>query len=701
MAADEVGSRANIFSSLMESMRFNTTETSAAVAGIGVYLKENNDLMAKGKALAKKHGAEYLQIFTMSELILQTWQKIVDLDQKAVGLQRRFGLESKATRIQLAGIVKEGRALGLTYDATLESVNALYDVLRDSSQVINKDMINAAHEASIAYGVGIETSSRLIASTIRFGGSSAAEARKFVNDIGEESLRNMVDSASVMDDIAANFTGGLHMARSDMIDLAIFAQKAGTSLGTLTNIQKGADSFEGAVEMASKFAMEGGLFGEFTPEKLLYMMNAPGGMQQFTKLMTTAVKGVFGPDGSLGQVGRKQLERISEFSGFSYDELTRMGTMNEQQLTAFNKDASERAAMNRSWGMVIESFKSGILAPLDTVAGWFSSSADDQKTKTLEIARSIGKWLPYIAAVLVASKAIQTAIALKSSLGGMFGGAGAAVGGAGGAPGALAQYTAGGGNIGKGVGVIGRINWKAVGAGAVGMIALAGSLWILSKAVQNFVGIDWSTMAVAGVALAGLVVGLAAVGGIMLIPGFNVAVLLGAAALVVLASSFWVLSKGAQNLATAMTVFVPPFVDMTNQMVVLGSSAPQLLAAGAALVVIAGGLAAFSAGGALAGLSNFLFGDPFKPFIQLADHSVGLLNAANALESISISVDKIKSSMRGLDLGDLKDLGAGGGAFSSSASSDSGSKPIMNRITIMLDGRKIGEHIEETLGTVT
>ena len=119
-----------------------------------------------------------------------------------------------------------------------------------------------------------------------------------------------------------------------------------------------------------------------------------------------------------------------------------------------------------------------------------------------------------------------------------------------------------------------------------------------------------------------------------------------------------------------------------------------------ALGVVAAGLLAFSAGGALASISNFLFGSPFDPFIELAEHSDGFVKTADALQSISVSINRIKSSMRGLDVESLTDI-TNNIPDNITTTQTGGAVPIQNRIAIYLDGRKIGESIEETLGTVT
>jgi len=144
---------------------------------------------------------------------------------------------------------------------------------------------------------------------------------------------------------------------------------------------------------------------------------------------------------------------------------------------------------------------------------------------------------------------------LGSAAGGGGGGGGAGKGKAGSAAGGAAGGLLSG--VGKGLGGILEGIAKGLSAlgspkvllGVVALAGIAGALWVTGKAVQQFVGLDWKTLAQAGVALVGLGVAGAAAG--LAAP----LIALGAGALGLMGGALWIIGQAIQATGTGLQMF--------------------------------------------------------------------------------------------------------------------------------------------------
>lgn len=130
-------------------------------------------------------------------------------------------------------------------------------------------------------------------------------------------------------------------------------------------------------------------------------------------------------------------------------------------------------------------------------------------------------------------------------------------------------------------------------AGAAALVLVAASVYVFAKAAQEFTKVSWGDMAKAGVGLIGLVGALAAVGAIMMSGVGAVAILAGAAAIVVMAGGLFILGKALQEIGTGMNLMTPALTVLDN----LGSKAAALATVQASLMGIASGLKEISDAG--------------------------------------------------------------------------------------------------------
>jgi hypothetical protein len=119
--------------------------------------------------------------------------------------------------------------------------------------------------------------------------------------------------------------------------------------------------------------------------------------------------------------------------------------------------------------------------------------------------------------------------------------------------------------------------------GVVALAGIAGGLWIAGKAIQNFVGLDWETMAKAGVALVALGAAGAAAGAIAPLLG------LGALAIAGLGAALWVVGKGIQAVGPGIGMLADGLMKMGKV------KASDLLSTSAAVAALTASLGAFAA----------------------------------------------------------------------------------------------------------
>jgi hypothetical protein len=159
--------------------------------------------------------------------------------------------------------------------------------------------------------------------------------------------------------------------------------------------------------------------------------------------------------------------------------------------------------------------------------------------------------------------------------------------------------------IGKGMVALGGLVLAAIGldkvkgsiikgAFALGVLALA--MYGMSEALQGFADLEWETIGKGMLAVAGIAV-IAAIMGNAIVP-----ITLGAAAIGLLGGALWVVGEAMQAVGKG-------FEDMTVGLEKLGQlDGSNLLMVGAGLAAIGAGMAVFGAGTAAAGIGNLVGG---------------------------------------------------------------------------------------------
>jgi hypothetical protein len=194
--------------------------------------------------------------------------------------------------------------------------------------------------------------------------------------------------------------------------------------------------------------------------------------------------------------------------------------------------------------------------------------------------------------------------------------------------------------IGKGISYLGN---PAVMKGAVSMILLATALVPLAGALNLMKGIKMATVKALGGAL--LVLGAAALGfGLLMKSGVGaVAIFLGAAAIAALGAALI-------PLAYAATLASPGLESLADVLYLINPSAALgMLMLGPALVGIAAGLVALTAGSMFAKISAFFGADPFEALYKLGEAATPIIELANSLGLIPKATAPIAEAFESLN----------------------------------------------------
>jgi hypothetical protein len=130
--------------------------------------------------------------------------------------------------------------------------------------------------------------------------------------------------------------------------------------------------------------------------------------------------------------------------------------------------------------------------------------------------------------------------------------------------------------------------------GAIAIGIMGASLWVVGKAVQEFVGLDWKQLELAGAAL----VGIATIAGIMGIPVVAAAIATGTGLLLLLSGALWAFGKAAISAAPGLKALAQSFMEFGK------IDGKNLVLVAGGIMALTGALIAFAAGGIASGVGN-------------------------------------------------------------------------------------------------
>lgn len=191
-----------------------------------------------------------------------------------------------------------------------------------------------------------------------------------------------------------------------------------------------------------------------------------------------------------------------------------------------------------------------------------------------------------------------------------------------------------------------KIDWKKMLAGAAAMVLVAAAVWIMAKAMQEFsTGVSWEGVLMGIVSLVALTAAVFALGLLMMSGVGTIAIIAGAAAMVILAGGMWILGKAMQEFSTAAVMIIPFFEAMFSGFKTLAGLGPGLLVAAAGIAAVAGAMALF-AGGSILGAIGSIFTEVgiVRTLAKLSNLAPGLNSVAESLNQIKVSLDSLNGT---------------------------------------------------------
>ena len=238
-----------------------------------------------------------------------------------------------------------------------------------------------------------------------------------------------------------------------------------------------------------------------------------------------------------------------------------------------------------------------------------------------------------------------------------------------------AAKTAGGGTTSFMKGLA-KIDMKKVLMGAAAMVVVAAAVFVFGKAVQEFMNVSWEAVGMAVVSMLALVGAVALLGAIMMSGVGAVAILAGAAAMLIVAAAVYVLGKALQEMAIAFEMMG----GMSEQLIGLVMLAPALIGLAAVFTMLGISFLPFALG--------LMAITPFLPTL------IALAALGDGLSSVAATFG-FGGGESGAD-GEAAADGADG------ADGDDGNGRLIEKMdelisavkqggNVVLDGRKVGE----------
>lgn len=534
---------------------------------------------------------------------------------------------------------------------------------------------------AVNMGISGESAAKLVGTLARTGGMTAQQAMDLAESTKQFAKQQGVIPSQAMEDIAQNselFASYGASATEELAKSAVQAAKLGVSMSTLGKVTDGLLDFESSITKELELsAMLGRNINLNRARGLAFEGKTGAAVKETIKQLGGAA--------AFEKMNVIQRRQAAEALGLSVDELDKMA----KNMDKLNDDGSMQLSTFDTWSQSLTAFASGPmgktlkgLGGIAVAAGQATPFLKDMGINLGGAVKSTGQILKNMIGLVaqgakwVASKVFGSGT--MSAAGGMMGKAGdflknSKVGQATGKlkdrllqgvtspkmdtppiktpkidtpPKIDPKSGDGPSKLSKS---IGKIKMNDVLKGAAALVIIAGAMYVLGKALQEFQGIGLDTLGIAGLALLGLTLSLVAVGLLMNVAGPYI--LLGAASMLVIAASMYVLGKALQEIQKVgdMDLFSlgKNIAGLGFALLPLGLVSPLLALAGVALGIMGAGLGLFGAG-----LSMI----PIDTLIGLKDMVVGLVPMIGGIVSLAAAFTLLAASLGYLSIAGIAAL---------------------------------------------
>jgi len=559
--------------------------------------------------------------------------KFVSLQGQAEDFRETTGLTLSQSRELTNEIQKSAMGVRM-YGVELEDVYAITGALLERFGNVNLVSAELATDLAKMSKLTGASAENLVGAYGVFRGMEGATdktAFNMVKTLGSAAHLAGIPINDIMSDVANNagFVAD-YMGKSadQLVRTVIESRKLGLGLGEVNKVMDSIMDFESSIEKELQASILIGKQLDFNRARYLAfngdinaatkdIMDQVGGLQQFNSMNVIQKKALAEALGLTTEELKESLERqklLAEKGQAWFDEQEMIASELTQIKDLFGQLGASLTAVILPAVEGIAWVLGGIASGLRSVFEWIGGIGGDTDTwwkSLLKVVIAIG--------AIIAGLYVVKGIMFSFSKLPFLGGAGGAAGGGG--------FLAG---IGKGISSfmssLGSINPVTLLKAGLALAVIAGTMWLLAKALKEFQGLDWNTLAMAGAALLGLVIAFTIIGAVVFAVGPMI--LVGALALAVMAGSLFILGKALQEFIPVTGVIEK--LASIDPMNLLGVAA-GIYAIGVAFGAMGMGLAAAGIGGAIGG---FFGGDPITQLERLAGLGPGLMATAAGIEAI-------------------------------------------------------------------
>lgn len=489
--------------------------------------------------------------------------------KSTVGLAKDFYTKSGATAGEAAkiGASVAGASLsmtGLLYgaEAVAEAAHATADFY-GSTESISSDMLKNVTELTAMMGDG--------AGAVRMNQilqQASGNAAEMTDEIKEIAHGAGVEASVVFKEMGAN--ANLLVGKSKE-EIALLAKKTaelrkhGASMELMNSVSENMLNIESSLKAEMKaraFGMD--VNTAAIREAALAYQTGAGSAEELAQAVADQV----GSAEEFGKMGPMQQKIFADSVGMSTQELTDM-LIKQEGLVEAQEDSLHG----------IKEFGAQTATAFTAAMPLLAQTTGFMKNIGIDAAKALGP-----------VKKLAMAGLSKLGIGGKGGAAGAAK---------TPEMPAADKGPNKFMESMSKIKMSDVLKGAAAMLVVAAAVFVFGKAIQEFMKVSWDAIGMAVVSMLALVGAVALLGMLMQGP-VGVGLLLGAAAMLVVASAMWVLGKAIQELATGFGMMGA----LTENLTALVMIAPGLLALAGIFGILGLSLVGLSVG--LAAVTLFL-----------------------------------------------------------------------------------------------
>jgi len=381
---------------------------------------------------------------------------------------------------------------------------------------------------SSTMGISNMEAASLVSSFARMNGGSADIATDMIQTTKEFAKQNNVIPADVLSDLAgsaAEFAKYANDGGKNLIKAAVGARQLGVSLGTVTGIADNLLDFESSITSELEL---GAMLGRSINFNKARQLAYDGEIEKAAQETLRQLGGI----NSFNQMDVFAKQESAKAIGVSVDELQKMlnnqdkvvtqGELIQERFSAIGSTID--AGLNKYLGASLKGL-GGMITASAQVGGNFAQMGFSLKG----IGKKIASLLPSMGG-------------LSKKVGGFLGGGASTVS-------EQAKPTTSS-LPGKGImDGMSKINMGEVLKGAAAMVIVSAAVFVFGKAVQEFMKVSWESVGMAVVSMLALVGAVALLGVIMSSGVGTVAILQGAAAMIIVAGAMYILGTAIQEMA--------------------------------------------------------------------------------------------------------------------------------------------------------